>query len=185
MGKGSFPGVNRPGRGVDHPPPSSTVVKERVGLCLYSPSGPSWPVLGCNLPLSLLYFTCSKFGGGEPVSRHTVGWELTYEVSYRTGKCMHVASIFLSPNFRNTEVHVTGLRLLNCANDALLTVLIALLIHLAGIRAVLVGFQAFLKPSGANSVICYSRALNKSLPTYTSTVICNGRKIISTFERVS
>ena len=42
----SFPGVKRPGRGVDHPPPSSAEVKERVQLYLYSPSGPSWPFLG-------------------------------------------------------------------------------------------------------------------------------------------
>ena len=39
-------GVKRPGRGVDHPPPSSAEVKERVQLYLYSPSGPSWLVLG-------------------------------------------------------------------------------------------------------------------------------------------
>jgi hypothetical protein len=35
----SFPGVKRPGRGVDHPPPSSAEVKERVELYLYSPLG--------------------------------------------------------------------------------------------------------------------------------------------------
>jgi len=46
MGTGYFPGVKRPGRGVDQPPPSSAEVKERVELYLYSPSGPSWPVLG-------------------------------------------------------------------------------------------------------------------------------------------
>jgi len=46
MGTGSFPGVKWPGHGVDHPPPSSTKVKERVELYLCSPSGPSWPVLG-------------------------------------------------------------------------------------------------------------------------------------------
>jgi hypothetical protein len=50
MGTGLLPGVKRPGRGVDHPPPSSTEVKERVQLYLYSPSGPSWPVLGWTLP---------------------------------------------------------------------------------------------------------------------------------------
>jgi hypothetical protein len=50
MGTGSFPGVKRPGRGIDHPPPSSAEVKERVKLYLYSPSGPSWPVLGRTLP---------------------------------------------------------------------------------------------------------------------------------------
>jgi hypothetical protein len=42
----SFLGVKRPGCGVDHPLPSSAEVKERVELYLYSPSGPSWPVLG-------------------------------------------------------------------------------------------------------------------------------------------
>jgi hypothetical protein len=46
MGTGLFPGVKRPGRGVVLPPPSSAEVKERVYLYLYSPSGPSWPILG-------------------------------------------------------------------------------------------------------------------------------------------
>jgi len=41
-----FPGVKRPGRGVDHPPPSSAEVKEKGELYLYSPSGASWPVIG-------------------------------------------------------------------------------------------------------------------------------------------
>jgi len=38
-----------PGRGVDHPSPSSAEVKERVALYLYSPSGPSRLVVGWNL----------------------------------------------------------------------------------------------------------------------------------------
>jgi len=42
----SFPGVKRPGRGTDHPPPSSAEVKERVELYRCSPSRPSWLVLG-------------------------------------------------------------------------------------------------------------------------------------------
>ena len=46
MGTGSFMGLKRPGGGFDHPSPSSAEVKERVELYLYSPSGPSWPVLG-------------------------------------------------------------------------------------------------------------------------------------------
>ena len=48
----SFWGVKRPGRGFDHPLTSSTEVKERVELYLYSPSGPSWPVLGRTLPFT-------------------------------------------------------------------------------------------------------------------------------------
>jgi hypothetical protein len=39
-------GLKRLGHGVDHPPQSSAEVKERVELYLYSPSGPSWPILG-------------------------------------------------------------------------------------------------------------------------------------------
>ena len=46
MGTGSLLGVKRPRRGVDHQPPSSAEVKERVELYFYSPSGPSWPLLG-------------------------------------------------------------------------------------------------------------------------------------------
>jgi hypothetical protein len=50
----SFPGVKRPGRGVDHPPSSSAEVKERLELYPYSPSGPSWPVLGRTLTFTLI-----------------------------------------------------------------------------------------------------------------------------------
>jgi len=42
----SFPGVKRSGRGVDHPPPSSAEVKERVELHLYSPMGLRGPFKG-------------------------------------------------------------------------------------------------------------------------------------------
>jgi len=55
MGTGSFSGVKRPGRGVDHTPPFSAEVKERVKLYLYSPSGSSWPVLECTLTLPLAF----------------------------------------------------------------------------------------------------------------------------------
>jgi hypothetical protein len=42
----SFSEVKQPGRGIDHPPPSSAEVKERVKLYRFSPSGPSQPILG-------------------------------------------------------------------------------------------------------------------------------------------
>ena len=42
MGTGSFSGVKRPGRGVDHPPPSSAEVEGRVELYICPPSWPSW-----------------------------------------------------------------------------------------------------------------------------------------------
>ena len=53
MGTVSFPGVKRPGRGVDHPPPSSAEVGGRVELYLHSPSVPSWPVVGRTVALPL------------------------------------------------------------------------------------------------------------------------------------
>jgi len=56
MGTGSFPGVKRPRRGADHPPPSSAKVEGRVEPYIYSPSGSSWPVIGWTLPLLYLTF---------------------------------------------------------------------------------------------------------------------------------
>jgi hypothetical protein len=55
MGTRSFPGVKRPGCGLDHPPLSSAEVEERVELYLYSFSGPLWPVLGWTFPVPLPY----------------------------------------------------------------------------------------------------------------------------------
>ena len=55
MGAGSFPGV-------DHPPPSSAEVKERVELYLYCTSGPSWPVRGWTLTLPLPLPLCCLSG---------------------------------------------------------------------------------------------------------------------------
>jgi len=49
-GTRSFPGVKQQGHGIDHPLPTSAKVKERVQLYFYSPSGPSWTVLGLTLP---------------------------------------------------------------------------------------------------------------------------------------
>ena len=46
VGTVSFPGVKRPGHGVDHPPASRAEVKETVELYFYSLSRPSWLVLG-------------------------------------------------------------------------------------------------------------------------------------------
>ena len=41
-----LPGVKRPSSGANHTPGSSAEIKERVELHLYSPFGPSWPVVG-------------------------------------------------------------------------------------------------------------------------------------------
>jgi hypothetical protein len=44
MGTVSFPAVKRPGRDVDHPPPSSSEVKERIELYFYS-----WVSVACSV----------------------------------------------------------------------------------------------------------------------------------------
>jgi hypothetical protein len=65
-GTGSFPGVKRPGRGVDHTSTSSAKIKERVTLYLYATCGLAWPILGRTLLylLSLLrlsVLSCSSW----------------------------------------------------------------------------------------------------------------------------
>ena len=60
MGTGSFPRVKRPGRGVDHPLPTSAEVKERVQLYLYSLSEPSWPVV-IQAPYKLINMVVNLF----------------------------------------------------------------------------------------------------------------------------
>jgi hypothetical protein len=60
MGTGSSPGkggggLKWPERGVDHPPPLSAEIKERVELYLYCASGPLWPVIGWQILLSAVF----------------------------------------------------------------------------------------------------------------------------------
>ena len=65
MGTVSLPGVKRPGRDVDHSPPSSAKLNERVKLYLYSPSGSFWSVLGWTLPLpSYAIMDCNRGNRG-------------------------------------------------------------------------------------------------------------------------
>jgi hypothetical protein len=72
-GTGSFPGVKRPGRGVDHPLPSRTEVKERVELYLFSTHGLSWPALGWTLPLTLPCCGVEYFTSNHCIASENVG----------------------------------------------------------------------------------------------------------------
>jgi hypothetical protein len=46
-----FPEVKWPRHGDDHPPPSTVEVKERAELCIYSPCGSLWTLLGWTISL--------------------------------------------------------------------------------------------------------------------------------------
>ena len=82
MGTESFPGVERPGRGVDHPPAYSADVKERVELYLYSTSESSWPVLGWPLPLLKYQISWKSFHWEPSCSMRAGGHTRTYIHTY-------------------------------------------------------------------------------------------------------
>ena len=56
LDNGSFPGVKRPGRGVDHPPPSCA----KVELYPCSPSGPQAVCYRVKLYLYICLVTCTE-----------------------------------------------------------------------------------------------------------------------------
>jgi hypothetical protein len=60
MGTGSFPGVKRPGRGADHPPPSSAEVKKEHSYTSIPPLGLR-VCYGVLLPSPFLPFTFTFF----------------------------------------------------------------------------------------------------------------------------
>ena len=79
MRTASSPGVNRPGRGVFHPPPSSAEFEERVELYIYSPSGPSWPVLGwpLHLPFIIKLLSTIRVENIENVCQYSDSWPVS------------------------------------------------------------------------------------------------------------
>ena len=76
----SCPRVKWPGRGVNHPPPSSAEVKEREELYLYYPAARSLPVLGRAraLPLPFTY-VCWLFSYGLAWTKTKDGHEKFHE----------------------------------------------------------------------------------------------------------
>jgi hypothetical protein len=74
VGTRSFPGVKWPGCGVDHTPPSSAEVKERVELYLYSPSVPLWPLL--KRERGMCSFICSIVYIGKNLTDFWVLWRV-------------------------------------------------------------------------------------------------------------
>ena len=85
MGTGSFPWVKRPGRGVDHPPPSSAEVEERIELYICSASGPSRTVLGWTPPLPLPFYSkknCIQTHAVLLTAEHTFSFQIQIEAPF-------------------------------------------------------------------------------------------------------
>jgi hypothetical protein len=81
----SFPRVMRPGRGADHPPPSSTDVTNEWSYTSTQPTGPSEPVIWRNL----LYYKSRKYTRStqSPIQLFLNNWgfALTIQPIYRRG----------------------------------------------------------------------------------------------------
>jgi hypothetical protein len=88
-GTGSFPGVKRSGRGVDHPPHLAPRLKK---LYLYSPSGSSY-VLGWTLPFT--------------ASRCFLNLKQKYFPQYPISNTLRNAVLWQSPTWEANRRHVT------------------------------------------------------------------------------
>ena len=73
-----YNGVKRPGRGADHPPQSSSWVKERIELYLYLPSLPNWPCNGTDYIISFKTFLSYKYVANSMVGTLTMRSETQY-----------------------------------------------------------------------------------------------------------
>ena len=73
-----FPGGKADGAWRWPPTLSSAEIKERVELYLYSPYGPSWPVLGCPLPLPNI----QRFGNSNILDRSPLAEDTFIQPSY-------------------------------------------------------------------------------------------------------
>ena len=87
-----IPGVKPPSRGVDHPSPSSAVVKERIDLKFCSPPMPSWQITGATLYLHSLSTVLSRiksvkyisdislipYNYNAPINSSHIAWDTTF-----------------------------------------------------------------------------------------------------------
>jgi hypothetical protein len=101
--------VKRPGHRINHPPLSSTEVKERVWLYLLSPFGPSWPAIGWNLPLpcTFMFNICT----GNQSCYNTRAWII------RNREESRIADIRLL-NFRTSNCKAAPTLLESCLETA-------------------------------------------------------------------
>ena len=96
------------------PPPSRVEVKERIQLCLYSPSGSLWSILGWSLPLPYIDEFCSVQRGttkhdknlGGYVSIHTkISLGISHHLSLETSRCVNLLWHTLCSKFRRNRAN--------------------------------------------------------------------------------
>jgi hypothetical protein len=84
MHTGSFLGVKQQGLGINHPPPSSAKVKERVELYLHFSSVPSWQVIGVMLhSISICSVLHIAF---VLISTHNKGFITLYHITHNLSR---------------------------------------------------------------------------------------------------
>jgi hypothetical protein len=100
LGTMSFPGVKRPGRGIDYPRPPCAVVKERVELYTYSPSGPSRLLIGWPLPFYLFVAMCYIFHMTRSCKTHIpyCSFPRCYVMNFRGGQHF---PLFFAPTMKD------------------------------------------------------------------------------------
>ena len=106
--------LRRPGRGVNHPPPSSTSVKDRVETCLHSPSGLSRPVTVGSLASSRsnsLCFTNYIHGWLRKWNTRTLYLAITNESTQeylRTVQCSADSILIYSYSYKFNQISFMG-----------------------------------------------------------------------------
>ena len=121
VGTGSYPMVKQLRCGVDHPPLSSAEVRERVELYIYSPSGPSWPVLGWTLLYVFSSAACFDVEGSNFKTENSVQNMIT--IVYSVFPFMHFIYLWPEDDPLRTK-HVAALKMYTNCVDGILFLLL-------------------------------------------------------------
>jgi hypothetical protein len=96
MGTSSFLGVKRPGRGADHPLPSSAEVENEWSYTSTPPLGPWWSVIGWTLPLLSLFewirYCCYARYIDRRTREKSISLTFDIQVLYHPGRGLQGAS---------------------------------------------------------------------------------------------
>ena len=98
MVTGSFPAVNRPGRGNDHLPHLTPRLRKEQSYTSSPPSGPSWSVIGRNFTFTFSYCHIS------PVLSHFIPIHITLYIPFCTTHNGYALSLY-----QPTQCHRLGL----------------------------------------------------------------------------